>query len=309
MFVRDKKTGQLIRVNPGMSNEQYERIMSTLPEAELAGAIGPGVVPPQGRPQGGIVRQPPPTWRPLGGAAENNRGNTVIIAPPNLTAGGNPGSTFALNATVVETPRDAMDAETIAVCLSSAPVNASDVLAFNTALITESFVQLTWGIGGASFVAEVDVVSGLCLVLPASFIRVKAFYNGQNTGAGVVAVPQLSFSAGLAYGYLGQGAMNAARRTVSLDTVNNGAAALTPVPPFAVGYTLMATGAPTLQVDQLAANNAAATPLARHTMTTNANTGQQNESFVPLRSGTRALLVTNTGGVPNTLAVLWNLSL
>lgn len=219
-FVRDPRTGRMVAVpadqlltravNPGMgaSSQPTGRVSasaamldmySRLPDADLAGARGPGVVP--GGEQGKGARrgqaeqegQPPPpgTYRPLGGARANNRGGSITlnVGDPSFSTG----RTFN---SIVETPKNAGDdAESIIVTLGRIFVTEPD----DTILADVNWKAtaiLTWGVGGASFEAEIDWMQGTTLVLPASYARVSLRITSSSSGQEF----NIIFAASLSYG-------------------------------------------------------------------------------------------------------------
>lgn len=203
----------LSQVQPGLRNDFS--IQERLPDAELAGMSGPGVVPPGYHRQVGArpgvdVQESTQVYRPLSGSPENNRGGTTIIDPADAVFSG-PGNSDPIQRLVVESRRSGGDdAEAIAVTLGRGIVNQA--LGASGGDGREVKALLEWGVGGASFRALVDWGRGGVIVVPASYMRVSVVYVVQ--GPPLFGLPPIeAFSASLSYGYAGRGKSNAAKFT------------------------------------------------------------------------------------------------
>lgn len=333
-FVRDPRTGELIALpakqvllnntNPGFgrttssgmrpqsASSAMGELYSRLPDADIAGARGPGVVPggEQGkgarRGQANQEEQPPPpaTYRPLGGAKQNYRGHAVILSPPDVGLG----STVAFEGSLVATPRDAGDdAEVITISLGLALANADD-----TADITDFLdpvCLLDWGIGGASFAAELDWMDGLIFSIPASFVKVGCVYNAGQIG--VTPVPPLLFSAALAYGPQPKNVVNQTRRTITLGNLAAGAqTGFLRVPPYATGFSLYTRGVPNLLVGLFDQTTGAVAARANFEYIDRTNDANLQPYMFPLLNSTRAIRITNQAAlIESEVTLVWNLAL
>lgn len=154
--------------NPGIGMRRARDLGARLPDAELAGYQGRGIVP-HGSAPNERRRNAPETWRPLAGAPQQARGNGKIIT----VGGSNP--TNVVDA-IVQTPQgQGEDAESICVTLG---YDTGMVAAASLAeLDLDITATLAWGVGGANFSAEVDWMNGTTFVLPANFVRVGARLN------------------------------------------------------------------------------------------------------------------------------------
>lgn len=224
-------------LNPGIGLRREADLMARLPDAELAGYEGPGVVPPAqarrgARPEASAPLAPP-TFRPLAGAAENNRGASRLVEVP-------AGAGQIVVGSIVETSRDSgNDAESLSVVCTALlpPVSSVDSVS------VEGFVE--FGVGGASFVAEFDWLAGVSFSLPASFARVGARL------AHVTTNPQkVTLSAALAYGEGAQLHGSPLRKTLPLDVAAGATTAFEDIPAFASTVTLAVNGtaAPNLRL-------------------------------------------------------------
>jgi len=248
-----------------------------LPNAQLAGEVGPGVAPSLA-PRGDTARAHLTTVvRSLSGLDENNRGASVELVLPG-----------APRQTVVEARSRNEEAELVAVTLGysaeNVPADAS----------TENQALIEWGIGGASFQAVVDWLHGTVLCVHGSYLRVTVLAA---PNAAIAAAFRQSFSAGLAYGLSGQH-QNRARLTVPLvDLADTATSADVPVPRFAVGVGLMGVDPGVAPGHVLVREVGATAPLDTiATYRYASNAAPQGASMYPIGAGARAVrLVNNTG--------------
>ncbi len=267
----------LSRVEPGLTREQRAMMRGALPNAQIAGEVGPGVAPPLA-PRGDTARAHLTTViRSLSGLDENNRGATVELTLPG-----------APRQTVVEARSRNEEAELIAVTLGYAADNVP------TDASTENQALVEWGIGGASFQATVDWLHGTVLCVHGSYLRVTVLAA---PNAGIAAPFRQSFSAAVAYGLSGQHE-NRARLTVPLaDLANAATSADVPVPRFAVGVGRMGvapggTGVARLQVGSTAPLDVVAT----YNVASNTNAAEQGSRMFPIGAGARVVRITNGTG-------------
>lgn len=187
----------------------------------------------------GLVRQAetgtpvPPTWRPLAGAQQNNRGHAVKVV----------GTSGTIQPIVVcETPKDCgEDAEVLLATLSWSFVDG-DSANFD-ALEVQGTARIDFGTGGALQVVYIDYIPGTVIPLPASWARVTLIDAIVDAGCTV------AFSASFAYGSAGaRGYSSPARKTVDVaDVIAPGATtALIPLPPFRSAMNLIAEPADAL---------------------------------------------------------------
>jgi hypothetical protein len=181
---------------------------------------------------------------------------------------------------------------------------------------------VTWGIGGANFSAQFDVMQGTAFSIPANFLTVSV----TNPVLLPTPNPTVNVSAGVAYGTL---ALTSAplRLTVPLTgaasppfTVNNGDTAIIPIPPFAVAFVVNATtpaAAPgtvppfqaflgPIQVNQVDIQGNAITS---HTITSSDTASNQFENAIPLMGSPSSLAITNGNGAPAQMNVTFVLAL
>lgn len=331
-LVRDPLSGQVIAVpaskvlvgpvepgmarttSPGMRPMSGSAAMldlySRLPNADIAGARGPGVTPggEQGRgARRGQVEQegqaaPPHTYRPLGGAKQNARGGSAILSPPDVGLG----ATFAEASTIVQTPRDAGDdAEVITVSLGLDFANAAEDTAIDDQLDCICTVQ--WGIGGVIFSAELDWIQGLVFSLPASFMNIGARYEG-NQLAGA-APPPLLFSAAFAYGTQSKGTVSQTRRTIFFGQLNGGVSTIFRAPKYADGFSVFTRSTtPDLLVEVLRQTSGAVAAIAGYLYNDASNVAVQQPYMFSLPNIGRSVRVTNNGAATD-VGIIWNLAL
>jgi hypothetical protein len=291
-------------VNPGLPAEQAERLLATLPDAELAGYMeNAHVRRPVVAPRTGDEHKKPivPTYRPLAGMGELNRGNVGILTP--VLADGAVFASPGVVTSVVETPKGiGDDAEVLNVTLGVARVSPDNVKA-------NQYISciLEWGIGGATFSTEFDWVNGLSFSLSASFIRVKGRVVNYGPDASYLS-GQVMLSASLSYGFSGQ-RTSAIRKTVvtSPDVLGNGLSSdLVEIPSFATAFTVVAgiwglnpAPATPVRIRQFSRDNAGAGEecVATFNMEDLGNASFQKEDCFPIMNGARFLQLTNfTGG-------------
>lgn len=340
-YVRDPKTGQLVAVpagrvllnniepgmgrttSPGMNPMTGSKAMADLyarlPDADIAGAIGPGVVPGGEQARGarrGQAEQedqppPPATFRPLGGAKQNFRGNTREVT---IFGDGLGGPITTLTPTIVQTPRDAGDdAEGIIVSLGAVLGNPepSELNAQSFAIITTAL--LTWGIGGAIFEAEMDWNQGTMICLPASYASVAARVEAtQQASPGVTsATLSLLLSAGLAYGTPNSARMaSPARKTTLVGVLTAGAtSSVGVIPLWANSVTLVSSSlAPDLTISLQPQGNTNANATVFQVIGCS-NDQNNNEHQFPIPSGCRYFTITNnTGGNLTGVKAVFNLA-
>jgi hypothetical protein len=311
--------GQVVGISEGMggaepgfgSDARTRDIYSRLPDADVVGLVGPGVVP-GGEKSVGIQRgsgTTPPNVRPMQGSQANNRGNSVIISP---------GTTAPL---IVSTPPNpGEDAEMISVVLGFGFANGDQDTDVNIDPLTMKAL-LTWGIGNAIFSAECDWTNGAIITLPASFVRVGARFDA--TGDGVVDV---KLDAGLAYGNLGRG--RSARFTQQVRTALDSltippGAQLGPfrIPLFATSFNVtsctdgggavMEGPATPILVCQCATTEPPAgggRNGSAYSFSAGNNLGQLNEEAVPVCNGSRYVWVENQSLANANINIVYNLA-
>jgi len=287
-------------------------LMSRLPDADIVGLRGPGVVPGGEQSAGARHReiaqaaQPPPalTYRPLAGSQVNNRGN---IQRATVKGDGGPAQTVA---SIVETPKDCgADAEVITVQLGLG-ISPNDVVNligvdFNVTAIVE------WGVGNSFFSAEVDWSLGTTFSICASFIRISAMIGATPVGAGQPDT-EIILSASLSYGNaMSVSISSEARKSVPmadlpLRTLAAGAtSALFAIPSWALGLTLTDAGilgpAPFFPVLNSIPSyeillSDGANVVARYTLDSRSNVSGQVEGQFPVPSRARFIRITNLLG-------------
>jgi hypothetical protein len=250
-YIRDPRTGKLIAVGPGYPDPRRQpgggmpehqsraELLSRLPDADLSGMYGLGVVPGgENVSHSGIrgrvrddVRVPTPTYRPLAGAQQNNRGGVQIVPIDAFN-----GQSAMAIPSVVETPKSGGDdGEMVTVQLGI------DYSAGFPNVTIDLVAVVEWGLGGAAFRAEVDWGSGTCFSLSSSYVRISA-QLGAVEAAGDTTPSQITLKAALSYGTPNSlGISSSARRSISVGTtLAAGAQSATfSVPLWAVGATLV----------------------------------------------------------------------
>ncbi len=270
LFMRDA-LGRLIPVNPGLPADRGNQggmgdrlseadLMSRLPDADIVGARGPGVVPGGEQSLGArrvaleavdAANPPAPTFRPLGGAQQNNRGNaravtlTVGSAMQNLSV-----------PSIVETPKNSGDdAEAISVQLSIDIPEIMNSPASTYAQVPIDVVAvIEWGVGGCFFTAEMDWVQGTAFCICASYVRVSARVTGWSQAVAIgEADIDIVLRASLGYGNAESvNTSSCARRTVPVVTgaafptadilAAGDTSVIIPIPGWALGFTLVDAG-------------------------------------------------------------------
>ncbi len=319
LFMRDS-LGRLVPVNPGLPSPgrgnqggmgarlSEADLMSRLPDADLAGAIGPGVKPGGEQAVGARrakleaeeAKSPPaPTYRPLGGAMQNNRGNAKLVTLPSTL-----GVEGTVRTSVVETSKSSGDdAEALSVQLAlELPADFTDPAGGAFTVPLEIICVLEWGVGGAFFTAECDWNQGVSFTICASFLRVSAR---------IVYTSSAEFSivlkAGLGYGNSNSlNVSSSARRTIPLGNIGAGLdSAVTPIPAWAVGLTITdaSPATPNCQIS-LQDTGAVFTPDALYVWNDRSNQANQVEGQFPIPSQCRFVVVRNLLGIATTATKL-----
>jgi hypothetical protein len=243
-----------------------------------------------------------PTHRPLAGLQQNNRGQTVIV----------PGDVSGVTkvASIVETPRsNGDDAEVITVTLGLEFDGQEP--GFNPNLAITFTANLTWGIGGASFSADVDWIGGTAFSIAASWVRVGATYEAPPAGFGGPG-PAALLTASLAYGYNGLDGTRRLTDQGALGALNVGATRSFVVPRFATAVGFSIPAQTDLEIAFLTGTGANQLTTGGFRYNDRTNTGVQQQPF-PLPNSTFVMNVTNNGPAvlpPNTFAgsIIWYLS-
>jgi len=255
----------------------------------------------------GLVRQAvagtqvPPTWRPLAGALQNNRGHAIKVA------GGATGVHANFNQVVVETPKDnGEDAETIAVTLGWNFVDTTPNSVANDAVVVQAVADLTWGAGGVIFNAQVDWLQGTTFTVPASYLRVAVLPL-----AGSIVNSTVAFGASLAYGYAGSSrASSPARLTIPVADVLAAAGVATDIriPSFQTAMNLAAEPANALL--RISFARVAGIYLTSVDVNGLSNAVDLSEQAIPVPNGARFFMVQNLSMFDVTaISALFNIAL
>lgn len=297
---------------PGRARQREEDLLARLPDAQLAGYTGPQVTPPKVTPRVTETNLDPkaiPTFRPLAGASQNNRGGSVIIDPAEAVFGSDPNLSDPIVRRVVETPlTTGDDAEVIAVTMGRSIVN-QQLGPFGDG--NQVRARLEWGVGGASFSAEVDWGRGGVIVLPASFARVSVDYRLQ--GPPFFGLPPIeAFAASLSYGFAGRAKSNAAKFTSKI-TVDPAGFVDVPVPNFATHVGIIGN-TPGAATDVFLQFYGATTPTTGNSVfggyAVSTNAAYHGEDVFVLPEFTKTIRVGNNNAVNAArLAVVFSLSL
>jgi len=273
-----------------------------LPNAELAGAVGPGVLPHAHRSHNPMER-PLPTHRPLAGASSNNRGMQLP-----LLIGGPAGLPEQNLNAIMETPRtESEDAESLVVTLgytiqgdesvNQVPVNATAVIA--------------WGVGGATYEAEIDWGMGTTFVIQASYLKISVFVQKAITASPAT----VFFAASVSYGNPNSSRLaSPARRTLLIPSLaaSGGTSALTQIPNFANSFNIVQNRiAPSLEIDLFDASPVIVQKgfFEYLTPTNNANCHEQQ---FPIPNGGRFFQIINNAALAagsGPISVIFNLAI
>jgi hypothetical protein len=316
--------GQIIGISqgmygavPGLSDARARDLMSRLPDADIVGLQGHGVVPGGEQHAGGKrviseqvnLPQAGATFRPLAGAQINNRGNVQTVTLQTATGGPE-----QLIQSIVETAKSGgQDAESLIIQLGLdfAPQLLTDVNYQEVPVDVTALIE--WGVGNAFFSSEVDWNQGIGFSIAASFLRVSA-------RVGPIPVPGLPpgppnvdivLRASLGYGTAASlGVSSLPRRTLDLVPRPTGyqgilpaatASSIFPIPPWSMGMTLIDGGGPggtpvipdyTIKIFEGLLN----APSAVYKMVSRTNLAQQVEGQFPIpRRGRNFQIINNLG--------------
>lgn len=283
---------------PGIGIARDHDIMSRLPDAEIAGAIGPGVVPRGTAESAGRPLPTDETIRPLSGQDENNRGFAVILPPPDALIG----ETGVR--TLLQMRSRGLDAELLNVVLGIdlADFDNSNEDVFGP-IIPYVRCSLDWGIGGAHFSAVCDWMQGTQLSIPANYISVGAIYVKQQNAFSPTPFepPRFRCAAGLAYGNAGRIA-STARYTELVQLQSIGSTAVVQIPKYALSATILPVNNSVVGVTVRAGGSGSGFDMDYVIETPLSNAGQRNvENSIPLFNGARFLQIRNNNADPNNL--------
>ena len=323
LFMRNA-AGMLIPVNPGLPAYRGNQggmgarltqadLMSRLPDADLVGMQGPGVKPGGEQSVGARRAQlevaeeaspPAPTYRPLGGAMQNNRGNVRIARlPASLSE-----NTITVPSVVETSKSSGDDAEVLSVQLAlELPDSFTSLVGSAMNINLEITALLEWGVGGAFFSAECDWNQGTSFSIAASFLRVSARITYGDTLFALNEDTDIVLKASLAYGNAASiQVSSSARRTVkmrdstSISPFQIGAGVTSDriaIPPYALGVTLI-DGTPTQPNYRIRmfADAAGGFTEAVYYWTDRNNTSNQVEGQFPIPGRCRFIDIVNVSG-------------
>lgn len=236
--------------------------------------------------QADLLLETGPTVRPLQGLHANKRGSSWRMQLGDSRR------------TLFESRTDSNDAEMLTVTVGAVPIE--NPLAIMKA--RDLFATITWGVGGASYSCDIDLIYGMTFSLMASYLRVDATYNGIAPDVGGPTVFQVS--GGVGYGTY-TNPNSSTRRTFLLADIAASGTAVVLIPPFATSFTVCkGERTTTLDIDVLSLT----APIQQYSYTDVSNNGNQNEQLFPLNNGAIAVEVTNAGADPINAVVIFNLS-
>lgn len=298
---------RMSRAQPGLPNDAD--IMSRLPDAHIVGMTGPGVVPIDAQPYGARnpdapdgLKTPVPDFRPLAGLQVINRGRLVVL--PNDTG-------IATVGSIVETPKDnGDDAELITVTTGFDFDGQAEGATLD--VLVQLQMNLTWGVGGAFFKANLDWLQGQAFTICAKFVRVGATYQSLPPGFGGPG-PALTLQASLGYG--GDARLMPRLTQAAGGLLAVGATTTVAIPRFATSFAVSCMSSPNpfdLAINCVTNTGAGASTRASYRYNDSTNFGRQDQETYPIPADCRFLRVTNNGGAvltPSGFSILWNMSL
>lgn len=329
LFMRDAQ-GRLHYVNPGLPADRGNQggmgrrlseadLMSRLPDADIVGARGPGVVPGGEQSVGARRVQleaadannpPVPTYRPLAGAQQNNRGNSTVVTLD--VVNGMPVA-FDIPSIVETSKQSGDDAEVISIQLGlDIPSQFFEIAYWPVVLDVTAVIE--WGVGNAIFTAEADWSQGTCFAVCASYLRVKARIQPITS---LVGVPNLDIvlRAALAYGNSNNlNVSSPARRTIIVPQIAAASNSLPiSIPAWAQGFTVVDNGgigggaAPVTPSYGIVLSSNGAGADITYQLTSRSNLGNQVEGQFPIPAGMRFITLFNNTGVALDPRIVFNL--
>lgn len=292
MLVVDPTTGGVVGAVRRADHERLVvagEIQRVIPgrEDDFAWARTPGRAAKEGVPDRGLV----PTYRPLAGASQNNRGNSAIYEIAGI------GVESTTIKTIAQSNRNAGDdAEMITVMLGVQWPQRDGAIASDGIAVT---ALLKWGVGNASFEAEIDWNNGTIFSLPASFINV----NGKVVeSAGEVPDTPLILSAALAYGTVSQSRSSPMRYTDSFYLEGVGEART--IPSFATSFGIVtASSSPDITISM---PDAVSPSSSVYRFLSNS---ESIESQYMIPNGITKMVLTNNNSGNLAVSIVYNLAL
>jgi len=240
----------------------------------------------------------PRTIRPLQGLRPNQRGASVDLSP------GDPEKEILCCRSLGE------DSETITVCFGYF-IEATGLIDAGETFLRGS---LQWGIGGAQHVAQLDIMRGTIVTVPANFLRAGASFAPPIGSAGTPLTHRVNCS--YAYGTVATGASCPARFTDRLGIIGPGGTSVSIIPAFAVGFTVLSGGGfgsgLTFQTADITVDAGAGSPPAVGNMfelASPTNMAIQSEWQFPLFNSAKRIFVTNTDVAPSFYQIIYALAL
>lgn len=240
-----------------------------------------------------------PAKKLFGGLPDNNLGNSLPI------------EVGQRNVRVLQAHGDDDHVATIAVSIGY------EIMETETAALTfdvAPFAQICWGVGGASYRAELDLFPGGTVInITATSLEVAISNLLGEADGGASGLPGARIRGIVSVGAAPNarsGVTANARRSQFIGTIGAGLfSALIPVPPFAIAVNLMTTSAsPTLAnlnvIQSLSPINVVPLVESQSALLDTSNVA------IPLALGTRAITIENTNpGAANNVRVVFTLAL
>jgi hypothetical protein len=315
-LARDPYTGKMVPIDPrlaepgSMDLREEQELWDSLPAADVRGyaegmpGIVPGGEPAIRRPEAPVGPQHIPTFRPLGGAQQGNRGNQVQIDTTQTLQ----------RVPVLQTERsNGDDAENIVVVTDLTFDGIDAMGGVNPGGRWGMQMEITWGIGGANFNARVDWLPGGVFSICASFLSITALWF--KVAGEVIAQPIARASA--AFGYGGNSQRSQTSRLTDfgrLPALAAGASGDIAIPRYAVAFTPLVPDGSDLTFDMN--SSIIASPglsFGQYRYNSITNQANQAENLFPLPTGRAHILRTTNNALvalpADGITMLWMMSL
>lgn len=247
----------------------------------------------------------PETWRPLGGAADLNRGNQIIsraFTPEgDLRVGTWSEPVFA---TAKSVGQDA-EAMSLVLGLYVSPSIDADILQ-----PVDVYARIEFGIGGASFSFDADWGSGSVIALPASYVRVAIVRTIESLGT-PEDNPDLVASVALAYGAPPTfGRTGGAKRTHEYTLAVGASSGMVKVPPFATALSVSSNSSSPNAIVRFRGDSASSYPnTGYYAFTDPTNASDNADGARTLPGNARYYSVTNNGLASDAISVVFSLAI
>jgi hypothetical protein len=240
--------------------------------------------------QSALEHQTGPTVRPMQGLQANKHGSSLKMQLGDELK------------TILDVRSETNDAEMLSVSIGVVQLDPGQPF---FGVTVDLVARVTWGMGGANFETEMDLINGLTFAIPATYLRIDVSYRGSGP---LAAAPTFQVSAGAGYGTHVSNS-SPTRRTVRLGYIPHAGFASVVIPFFATSFALFAWD-PALTANLFVeVRDRNLTPVQKYSLTSYSNLANQNEIAYPIANGTYDLNISHSAAGSIPVGVIFNLNI